>query len=202
MTDLRFYDSDRVREQLTHYDALQEQVTRQLWRAALHCIEHRENLNYAKFQPGNSVVIGDRCFLDDVAYIRAFKKLGWMTTKECKSVFSMTDDIYKKSGTPRPERFVILLPPLDWNIDRIQERWGKGEDAKWCELNFDYLKVVRDEFEKCAEFLTSKKQVKVIRETDRKKRIDSVKEWLNEKDLDDFIVEGKIFVESPVGTGS
>jgi len=204
MNDLKFFDRERVREQLTHYDALQEQVTRQIWRAALHCIEHRENLAYAQKQPPKSVVIGDRCFLDDIAYIRAFKKLKWMTPKECRNVFSMTDDIYKKSGTPKPEMFILLLPPFEWNKERIEERWNRGEEPKWCELNFDYLQVVREEFSNLAEFIgkKGKQRLVVISETDRLARIKKVKEWINENDLEDFIVEGKTFVESPVGTGS
>jgi thymidylate kinase len=202
MKDLAFYNIERIREQLTHYDALQENVTRQIWRAALHCVEHRENLNYAQSQPPNSVVIGDRCFIDDMCYMRAFVKIGWLTEKERKNMFSLEDDVYKKSETPKPVRFIFLIPPLDWNIARITERWNNNEPAKWCEHNFGYLQVVRNEFENCAQYLTKKKQVKVIRETDRKQRINKVKEWINENDLEDFIVEGTVFVESPVGTGS
>lgn len=197
-TDLKFYDAERVREQLTHYDALQENMTRQLWRSSLHCIEHRENLNYVKNQPDNTVVIGDRCFLDDIAYVNAFVKLGWMTAQERDKLFSLTDDIYDKTGTPKPEMFIILLPPYEWNVERIMERWSKGEDAKWCEMNFEYLKAVRDEFSGMMHFGISN----TITETDREGRILEVKRWLNENDLQDFIVEGKVFVESPVGTGS
>ena len=89
---------------------------------------------------------------------------------------------------------------MDWNIERINERWENGEEAKWCELNFDYLRVIRDEFENCAQYLN--KQAKVIRDVGRKSRVEKVKEWLNDNELEDFIVEGKTFVESPVGTGS
>ena len=198
VNDLRVFGSERIREQLTHYDALQENVTRQIWRTALHCIEHRENLNYIKKLPSKAVLIGDRCFLDDYAYVNAFLRLGWMTKKECSNIFEITDDIYLKSNTPKPTRFVVLMPPLQWNIDRIEERWHNGEEPKWCELNFDYLQEVRTSFEEAA----SKFDAKVIRLTDRKDRILEFKHWLNKCNLEDFIVEGRIFVESPVGTGS
>jgi hypothetical protein len=176
-------------------------MTRQVWRAALHCVEHRENMNYIQTQPPNSVVIGDRCFIDDYCYMYAFVKIGWLTEKERRNIFSMENDIYKKSGTPKPIRFIFLIPPLAWNIARIEERWSR-EPAKWCEHNFGYLQAVRNEFENYAQFLTKKNQVKVIRETDRKQRITKVKEWVRENKLEDFIVEGEIFVESNLGTGS
>lgn len=189
----------QVREQLFHHEALQEQVTRQLWRAALHCIEHRENLSYVHTLPPKAVVVGDRCFLDDLAYVRAFEKIKWMTPTECRNVLSMTEDIYIKTGTPKPESFIILLPPLEWNISRIEERWTNGEEPKWCELNFNYLSAVRGQFSKIAEEV---KNALLIEATDRLKRINKVKEWLNKHDYEDFIIEGETLVESPKGTGS
>ena len=173
-------------------------MTRQIWRAALHCVEHRENLNYIKSLPKQTVLIGDRCLLDDYAYIDAFKKLGWMTKSACKNINKLTDEIYLKSGTPKPIRFVVLMPPLQWNIDRIKERWNRGDEPKWCELNFDYLKQVRCSFEEDA----VKFGAKVLRSTDRLQRMLDFKNYLHQEELEDFIVEGRIFVESPVGSGS
>lgn len=190
--DLKSYDRGRVREQIAHMESLTENMSRQIWRMTLHCVEHRENLVYAASQPENSVVIGDRCYLDDQAYISAFEQLGWMTPEQCQNIFELTDIIYKNSNTPKPNNFIILLPPLDWNIERIKERWNNGERFKWCEENFDYLKVVRSEFEKLS-FL--RKNVLTIRDTSREKRVHRVKEWLIKNKLDNFIVEGRSFVE-------
>jgi hypothetical protein len=35
----------------------------------------------------------------------------------------------------------------------------------------------------------------VINETDRKGRVDKIKKWLNDHDLEDFIVEGRTYIE-------
>ena len=80
--DLKKYDAERIREQIAHMESLEDNMSRQIWRSALHCIEHRENLVYAAKQPENSVVVGDRCWFDDQAYVHAFAELGWITASE------------------------------------------------------------------------------------------------------------------------
>jgi len=197
--DLKMYDRRRVREQLAHMEGLTDNINRQIWRATLHCIEHRENLVYASTQPENSVVIGDRSFLDDFIYMSSFVKLGWMTENERDRMIAIENLIYKNSNTPKPENFIILVPPLDWNIERIEERWQAGQPPKWCEMNFDYLKVVRNEFESL-EFATNNNilshlNILIIKTTDRKERIHKIKEWLHKNSLDDFITEGRTYVE-------
>ena len=200
INDLKQYDMGRVKEQVAHMEGLTDIVSRQIWRASLHCIEHRENLAYAVTQPPNSVVIGDRCFLDDQAYMAAFVDLGWLPAESRDGIVTHTDNLYTITNTPKPEKFIVLLPPLEWNIDRIKERWSEGI-IKWHEDDFNYLRRVRDNFE----FLVGKKkaEITVVRETDRKKRVTKVKEWLVENNLDDFIVEGRTYIEGMnSGTGS
>ncbi len=191
--DLKQYDMGRVKEQIAHMEGLTDNVSRQLWRNALHCCEHRENLAYAMTQSPKSVVIGDRCFLDDIAYVRACVELGWMEEKYRDGIFDNAEFQYRMSGTPKPERFILLLPPKDWNISRIEERWKEGIPAKWCEKNFHYLGVVRHSFEHLAMMMPD--QITVLDETDRKGRVDKIKRWLNDHDLEDFIVEGRTYIE-------
>lgn len=191
--DLKSFDRKRVVEQIAHMEGLTDNVSRQIWRNALHCIEHRENLNYAMSQPPKTVVIGDRCFLDDIAYVSACTELGWITQEHKEGIFENAEFQYKMSGTPKPENFIILLPPLDWNITRIEERWEEGIPAKWCERNFHYLGVVRNQFEQLATRVAD--QAIVVEETSRESRAKRVKKWLNEHDLEDFIVEGRTYIE-------
>ncbi len=190
--DLKQFDMGRVKEQIAHMEGLTDNVSRQIWRNALHCVEHRENLAYAMTQPPKSVVIGDRCCVDDKAYVNACVKMGWLPSEYREGIFSNADFQYELSKTPKPERFIFLLPPIDWNIARIEERWHEGI-IKWCERNFTYLGAVRDSFEALA--MEMPDQVTVVRETDRKGRVDSIKKWLNDHDLEDFIVEGRTYIE-------
>lgn len=194
--DLKQYKNTRIQEQIAHMESLEENLQRQIWRTALHCIEHRENLVCAASLPENSVVVGDRCLLDDEAYVKAFEKLGWMTSSQCQYIFDLVELTYK--DTPKPENFVILLPPLDWNIERIIERWNKGEEAKWCEHNFEYLEVVRKEFKTLS---MSNRNILTITETNREDRIKRVKEWLVKNNLNDFIVEGRLYIEADYQSG-
>ena len=191
--DLKQFDMGRVREQIAHMEGLTDNVSRQIWRNALHCVEHRENLAYIMTQPLKSVVIGDRCFLDDVAYVNTCVELGWLTPEYRKGIFDNAEFQYKLSNTPKPERFIVLLPPLEWNIERIEERWIEGIPAKWCEKNYPYLEVVRRNFEELA--LSMPDKVTVVKETSRKDRVSKIKHWLNDHDLDDFIVEGRTYIE-------
>ena len=190
--DLKSFDRKRVVEQIAHMEGLTDNVSRQIWRNALHCIEHRENLSYAMSQPPRTVVIGDRCFLDDIAYVNACAELGWITQEHRKGIFENAEFQYTMSGTPKPENFIVLLPPLEWNIKRIEERWQEGIPAKWCERNFYYLGVVRKQFEQLA---SSRDGIVVVNETDREGRVKKIKNWLNDHDLEDFIVEGRTYIE-------
>jgi len=191
--DLKQFDTGRVKEQIAHMEGLTDNVSRQLWRNALHCIEHRENLNYAMTQPPKSVVIGDRCFLDDTAYVRTCVEMGWLPAHYAEKILINADFQYEISNTPKPEKFIVLLPPLEWNIERIEERWQEEGTVKWCERNFNYLGVVRNNFEMLAKEMPN--QIKVIRETTRNGRVIKIKEWLNEEELDDFIIEGRTYIE-------
>jgi deoxyadenosine/deoxycytidine kinase len=205
--DLKSYDENRVREQIAHMESIDENITRQVWRIGLHCVEHRENLAYAKTQPNNSVVIGDRCYIDDHMYMDAFVKLGWMKKDVVDDLKKAEVQMYAAARTPLPEMFIVLLPPLDWNIARIEERWTKGEPVKWCEHNYEYLKVVREQFNNLCEFQfgsinKTKSNILKLTDTDPINRIREIKKFIEEKDLDDFIIEGKILVESQSKWGS
>ena len=192
ITDLKTHDARRVQEQIAHMEGLTDNISRQIWRNALHCIEHRENLVYAMTQPSRSVVIGDRCNLDDKAYVAACAELGWITDQNRQDILAHSALTYTMSNTPLPINFIVLLPPLDWNIERIEERWREGQETKWCERNFKYLGVVRQQFEHLAQ---ENPGVEVIRDTDRAGRVKKIKDWLLKSDLDDFIVEGRTFIE-------
>ncbi len=191
--DLKQFDMGRVKEQIAHMEGLTDNMSRQLWRSSLHCIEHRENLWYAMGQPPNSVIIGDRSYLDDIAYVRAFTSLGWLTPEQRDGIFENTELLYRISSTPKPERFIVLLPPLDWNIARIEERWASGIPPKWYEDNFEYLSIVRNQFLTLANSMPD--QVTIINDTDRQGRIHKVKQWLTKHELEDFIVEGRTYIE-------
>jgi len=190
--DLKSFDRKIIVEQIAHMEGLTDNVSRQIWRNALHCIEHRENLNYAMNQPPKTVVIGDRCYLDDIAYVNACTELGWITQEHRDGIFENAEFQYTMSKTPKPENFIILLPPLEWNIERIKERWQEEIPVKWCERNFHYLGIVREQFEQLA---SSNSNIVVVNETDREGRVKKIKNWLNDHDLEDFIVEGRTYIE-------
>jgi thymidylate kinase len=190
--DLKVAQLGKLREQLGHMESLEENISRQIWRAGLHCIEHRENLAYASTLPKGAVVIGDRCDLDDLAYTSAFVELGWLGKEEFLNLRELAEATYKLSGTPKPKRFIILTPPLDWNIARIEERWKNGERVKWNEDNYTYLEAVMNQYQSLA-FATG--GALSVGETDREERVVKIKKWLAEAKEEDFIVEGRTYTE-------
>uniref|UniRef100_A0A6M3L0H0 Uncharacterized protein n=1 Tax=viral metagenome TaxID=1070528 RepID=A0A6M3L0H0_9ZZZZ len=119
--------------------------------------------------------------------------MGWLDKHYRTGIFDNMEFQYTMTNTPKPERFIVLLPPLDWNIERIEERWKEGIPVKWCEKNYTYLGVVRSNFEALATQMPDK--ITVVRETTRKGRVDNIKKWLDDHDLDDFIVEGRTYIE-------
>ncbi len=179
-----------VVEQVAHMESLEEQMSRQIWRIGLHVIEHRENL-IAASDRNDVTILGDRCALDDLAYTMAFMQLGWLDKKELSNVRKMESLVYKLSSTPFPKRFVIILPPLDWNIARIEGRWKEGEEVKWQERDYTYLTVVRQQFEEIAKPLVKKNRAVVIRATDSSTRVRQVSSWIK----GDILQRGNVFVE-------
>jgi hypothetical protein len=188
---LKKYDASRIREQIAHMETIDDNISRQVWRVSLHCLEHRENMMWAQKNPPRSIVVGDRCRIDDVAYVSAFAELGWISTEQKNNIFRLDDATYELSGTPKPISYVILLPPEDWNITRIEERWKAGEPVKWCEQNYDYLRAVRHQFE----LIATNTSCLLIKDTDKETRIGKIKDWINQRKFEDFIVEGRTYCE-------
>lgn len=189
--DLRGNAIGEVREQIAHMEGIDENVTRQVWRIALHCIEHRENLALVT-SGNNSLIIGDRCYIDDMAYMSAFRHLGWFTEQQFRDLVRLTNMTYQITDTPKPRRFIIVTPPLDWNISRIEQRWQSGERTKWRERDFNYLAVVMAQYVQLAQQLARDGFALQVTVTDRDERTRVISQWLNESRV---ITSGKTFTE-------
>lgn len=160
-----------VSEQNVHF-SLDEIVDRQLWRIFIHFLEHRINLQKALEYP-KDIVIGDRCILDDEAYHEAFHRLGWISDNEYRAFEYLIGWLHFFFRTPAPKQFIIIIPPFEWNQERIKARWQQGE-RKWREANWKYLREVRGVFEG----LTYKHNSLVLRETDEDLRLAQVRGWI------------------------
>lgn len=176
-------------EQIAHMESLSEMMNRQIWRNTLHIIEHRQNLMGAASKP-RSFILGDRSTFDDEAYQDAFLKLGWLSQEEYTNVQKLINFTYELTSTPKPCRFIVVLPPYDWNVARLEERWNEGDELKWRENDLAYLVKVREAFEVKAKELPSE-NVLILRDTDQQIRVHQVKKWLNSQSL----VQGTTYTE-------
>lgn len=166
----------QLQEQLAHLESLQEMTERVIWRVALHAIEHRLNLIKASQNP-SQIIVGDRCYLDDVMYWRAFERLGWITKKQMKSYVELLDQTYRLTDTPKPLRIILLAPPYDWNVARVRQRWAEGEHVKWHEDDFGYLAFVNEQFRLAAG--DSNGLVLAVVETDLETRVAKIHQWVD-----------------------
>lgn len=165
-----------VQDQIAHMESLQTMTERVIWRIALHAIEHRLNLVKAMEYP-SSTIVGDRCFFDDIAYLRAFVQLGWVSPRQFSRWTKLMDDTYKRTDTAKPERIIVLCPQYEWNAERVRQRWEEGERIKWNEDNFTYLYAVNLEFHKLIR--ESRNGLLKVETTDLEERIRTIKGWLN-----------------------
>jgi deoxyadenosine/deoxycytidine kinase len=183
----------QVSDQLAHMEALKEQTERQLWRIALHAIEHRVNMQ--KAATVLSTIVGDRCYVDDLVYIKAFVDLHWMSEQDRQAFLQLTNDTYRLTDTPKPSRVVLIVPPYEWNAERLRHRHDvEGEEPKWNEDNLYYLHAVNTAFHQLAADLKRQpyvfdnrpgielqgENVLVLEETDRQKRVELVTGWLKQ----------------------
>ena len=126
-----------------------EPLVRAIKRALKYYLEYRWHRRLlARWE--DKVLIGDRCIYDTIAYVSAYKSLGWLSPEERKMVWQFAKSLFAKSGWP--DRVLFLCPPVEQLEVQLRARWSEGE-VGWREKDLNYLRITATSFEKLYEEL-------------------------------------------------
>jgi len=151
-----------------HGNPYVEPYYRQVWRLNKYYLDA---LNIFE-QQKNKFLLADRCVFDHEAYTRTFHILGWLSDEQ----FDKIEKLRKVYFTDNflPQNVVLFFPEEDWTIDRIRNRWNE-EKKKWNEGDFNYLRVLREQYYK---IYKRERNILLVKETDLNLRVKQIKEWL------------------------
>ena len=149
---------------------------RQLWRLGKYISDYTE----AKMSDTipQKIRLIDRCPYDWCAYTETFRvqdEIDWYSYAKLKHMYNALDGL-----DVLPSHVIFIHPPFKWVVERIKQRWNE-EKKKWREDDFEYLKILRGEYERIVrsprntytEFLT-------ITETDLKDRLEVITDWFHQ----------------------
>jgi len=142
-----------------------------------------EQIEYERANPGK-IILGDRAIYDGMAYINTFLRLGWIDDVgrgECVELFK---SLFNQDLLPK--NLVFVNPSLEWNIERLHERWNY-EEKRWKEDDSDFIPLAHICFREKYSKIKGVRYINYLelKETDRKKRVDLILEFIREKGLMD-----------------
>ena len=157
---------------------LEHTYHRGVFRLARYWIEAHEIQKLAEENSGKLILV-DRCIYDNTAYCKGFHSLGWMSDEELQHHESCVDVMFREFE--RPKNIVHVAPSSSWVEERLKDRW-ETTPLKWREDNLEYMNRVLETFSK---IYAEMKGVNILRleETDRKKRVENVFEWIKNSSL-------------------
>ncbi|MFH1134250.1 MAG: methyltransferase domain-containing protein [Nanoarchaeota archaeon] len=128
------------------------------------------------------IILGDRAIFDGLAYVDTFSDLGWIDEDGHRQCYELFDEFFPASLMPK--NIVHVNPPLDWNMQRMHERWA-SEGVRWKEDDPRLLPAAMKRFTERygslnADYPTI--QVLDLRTTDRDERVSRVLDWTRQLD--------------------
>lgn len=200
-TALREYmDYDVKRYTKCDMTSFEDNFERQIRRIAKYGIDWYRAIKMAVENP-DSIILMDRGYLDAKAYLTAFYMLNWMDTSEYKMLHNLLDIVFSAHNTMKMDPF-ILCPPFDLIEENLAKRKAEGK-TKWNEDNEEYNKIVYKNYVFSAKEIidvedpppecpyscypkfcfnrTQKIVTCFCREKDRKKRVNILLKYCNER---------------------
>lgn len=166
MTSVKIYQSSDG----DHGNPYKEPFPRQVWRLTKYYLD---SLEISEETKSEGKLLVDRCVFDHEAYTNAFYSLGWINNEQVKIIRAARENYFGSQNLP--QNVVWFNPPEEWTIERIKTRWDE-EKKKWNEGDFEYLKVLRQEFGKIYE-RERERNVLIVAETDLEKRVEIITEF-------------------------
>ena len=176
LADLRRFNSFEVFERTPYYN-LDDVFARMVVRLAAHIADARAQRRAVEVG-GVGILLADRCALDALAYVDAFRKLDLATAAEHTAFQAAVEALF--TSDLLPEGVLFLRPDISWVEQRIAERTS-AKGAKWNEDVQDFLSVAYECFDSLffeLEQGSGSPAVLRISATERRDRCDQVLEWL------------------------
>ncbi|MDP2908876.1 MAG: deoxynucleoside kinase [Nanoarchaeota archaeon] len=133
-------------------------------------------LNQQKFSKENpdKILLCDRDVSSSYAYTKTLTQLGWMTQKQYEECAYLREELFDDSIKPKNIAFLNLsLEELEKNI---RKRWKETGKKKWREDNFQYLGLVKINFEEFyKEYEANMLEIDFL---DLEKRIKTCYDWI------------------------
>ncbi|MDP2909285.1 MAG: AAA family ATPase [Nanoarchaeota archaeon] len=122
----------------------------------------------------DKVILCDRCSYDNLAYIKGFLNLGWVSAQEFEDYIRMHDFLI--AGNLKPKNVIFLNPSLEEVICNLKKRWADTGKKKWREDDFDYLTAVKEGFKDVYSGLDA--NVLEVKVMDIDKRVSESYSWI------------------------
>lgn len=157
-----------------HKNPYTDPYPRQVWRLAKYYLDA---LGILEQESGCSgLLLVDRCIFDHDAYTKTFHKKGWLTPEQFQKIEELRA-IYFQDRSLLPQNIVVFFPPEEWTINRIKQRWN-AEKVKWNEGNFDYLRVLREEYKQIYEREKNSRNILLIETTKIEDRTKAITDFM------------------------
>jgi thymidylate kinase len=130
---------------------------------------------FAQENPGK-IILGDRCLYDGIVYGRAFTRLGFATTQDQERNEQVGRLLFDKY----PDNLVVLNPPLEAIVKRLEERW-KTKEKKWREENLSYLEEAHKGYGKIHEIFEGKNLLVINENLSIKEEVARFNEWFEDR---------------------
>ncbi|MDP2908877.1 MAG: AAA family ATPase [Nanoarchaeota archaeon] len=135
---------------------------------------HASYLNELAKEKPNKIILCDRCSHDNLAYIKGFENIGWLSKENLENYLRMHNFLITEEL--KPENVIFLNPPLEEVINNIKKRWAETGKKKWREDDFNYLVAIRKGFEKV--YSEAGANILEIRYMDLEKRVKESLDWI------------------------
>lgn len=135
---------------------------------------HACYLNELAKEKPDKIVLCDRCSYDNIAYIKGFANIGWLSKEDLKNYLRMHDFLITEEL--KPENVIFLNPPLEEVINNIKKRWAETGNKKWKEDDFNYLVAIRKGFEKV--YSEADANILEIKYMELEKRVSEAYSWI------------------------
>lgn len=133
-------------------------------------------LKQQKFSKENSdkILLCDRDVSSSYAYTKTLAQLGWMTQEQYEECAYLRKELFDEDI--KPKNIVFLNPSLAELEENIKKRWKEAGKKKWREDDFQYLELVKKNFEEF--YKEYEANILRIDFMDLEKRIKTCYEWV------------------------
>ncbi|MFH1173761.1 MAG: deoxynucleoside kinase [archaeon] len=135
---------------------------------------------FLKEYPDKTVFV-DRCVYDGMVYTKAYADIGWIVPEEYLLLEQFRKQLFcaEPHYNAMPSHLVVLVPPLDAIVTRLERRWTtKGK--KWREEDKTYLAAAHDGFSHMERIFTGTSLLKLDKDLSLEEEMQQFMTWMEQ----------------------